>query len=669
MKLTSPVVAAELDFDAEGVAYSPRYGDRYHPRSGALAQAEHVFLHGNGLPGRWRGRDAFVVLETGFGLGNNFLATLDAWLRDPRRCERLHFISIEKHPVSRSDLARAHAASPLRDLADALLRVWPPLTANLHRLAFARGRVQLLLALGDVADWLPEIVARVDAFYLDGFAPDRNPAMWQARLFKALARLAAPEATAATWSVARPVRDGLAAAGFEVGRAPGSGGKREITLARFAPRFVPRRAQARSAASATGSERHAIVVGAGLAGCAVAMALAELGWSSTLLECLPAPASATSGNRAGLFHGIVNAADGPHARFNRAAALQAAAAVQVAIDAHGAPGGVDGVLRLEQHAAGLAGMLAQIDALGLPLQYVHALSASAASERAGLALPSPAWYYPSGGWVAPAALAASFMQCAGTLTTLRLGVHVAALRRQGLRWQLFDVGGTLIGESAAVVLANASDALRLIGAPDWPVQRVRGQTTELPVSTPGLRLPRLPVTGNGYVLPPLPGAMALFGATTQPGDAEPRLRWADQHDNLVRLARLTGSVLPAGAATAPSGRVGWRCVAADRLPIIGAVPDRQACETAVRLDQPRFVPRLPGLYVFTALASRGLTWAALGARTLAALVEGAPCPIETSLLDAVDAGRFDSRQARSRASPPVAGSPRSPGRRSAAPDI
>ena len=167
-------------------------GDVYHPRHGALPQARHVFLGGNGLPARWRGRDRFVVLETGFGLGNNFLATWAAWRDDPERCTRLRFISIESRPLSRADLASVPREAGLGALAAQLAASWPPATCNLHRLSFESGSVQLLLALGDVAAWLPQLDASVDAFFLDGFAPARNPAMWEARLFKAMARIAAP---------------------------------------------------------------------------------------------------------------------------------------------------------------------------------------------------------------------------------------------------------------------------------------------------------------------------------------------------------------------------------------------------------------------------------------------------------------------------------------------
>lgn len=100
------IVPAEVDFSDPAAPAAPAFGDVYHSRAGALAQARHVFLGGNGLPGRWQGRRRFVVLETGFGLGNNFLATWDAWRQDPARCERLVFVSVEKHPLRREDLAR-----------------------------------------------------------------------------------------------------------------------------------------------------------------------------------------------------------------------------------------------------------------------------------------------------------------------------------------------------------------------------------------------------------------------------------------------------------------------------------------------------------------------------------------------------------------------------------
>lgn len=641
---TGPIRPGALQRNAEGLPFAPDFGDVYHPRAGALAQATHVFLQGNGLPGRWAGRERFTVLETGFGLGNNFLATWDLWRRTPGSCERLHYVSIEKHPLRRDDLAAAHAGSPLADMARQLVERWPLPTPNLHRLAFDAGRVQLLLAFGDVQAWVPEIVADVDAFFLDGFSPAKNPPMWDRRLLKGLARLAAPGATAATWSVAQDVREGLSEAGFEVAKAPGFGGKREISVARFAPRFVPRRAPARIARPHA-AERHAVVVGAGLAGAAAAWALAEQGWSSTLLDRHSAPARETSGNAAGLFHGIVNAQDGMHARFNRAAALEVQHFMRQAVTQGSVVGAVDGVLRLETTGMDATAMQAVADALGLPPEYLQALSPGQAAARSGLPAAHPAWFYPGGGWVVPATLAQAFIAQAGPAVHFRGGVEVAVLEAGGAGWRLRDAGGRLIEAAPVVVLANAGDALRLLGRPPWPLQRVRGQTTGVRADEPGLVAPRVPVAGAGYVLPPLNGTV-WCGSTAHVDDAEPALRAADHAANLAQLGRL-GAWRGGSPAMPLQGRVGWRLAAGDRLPLLGAVPDAALLsQPGRRLDQPRFVPRAPGLFVCTALGARGITWAALCGRVLASLISGAPCPLEAELLDAADVARFASRQAR-----------------------
>jgi tRNA 5-methylaminomethyl-2-thiouridine biosynthesis bifunctional protein len=638
---TRPVVAASLSFNDDGLPYSATYQDIYHPRAGAFTQAHHVYLAGNGLPERWQHRDQFVVLETGFGLGNNFLATWQAWRADPSRSKRLVFISIEQHPLTADDLRRAHAQSPAPDLAGQLLAAWPPLTHNLHSLNFEGGQVQLLLAMGDVNTWLPELVAHVDAFYFDGFAPARNPMMWQPRLFKAFARLAAPEATLATWTAATAVRDGLRAAGFDVRQAPGRGGKRDITLARYAPAFAPRAAPSRVATAP--KRRHALVVGAGLAGCATAWALAEQGWSSTVYDRHSAPAQETSGNLAGLFHGIVNAQDGTHARFNRAAALHAQASIRDAVNKRGVAGAVQGLLRLDD--AEVSVMNAVLEQLGLPGDYVRAVSPPVASALSGIPLQQSAWFYPGGGWVQPQGLARAWIEQAAPLATFRGGVQAAQLRRVGDVWQLLDAQGEVIDEAETVVLANAGDALRLIDQPHWPMEAVRGQVSVFERRhAPALALPRVPVAGAGYLLPELNG-LALFGATSQPGDMDPTVRSEDHAHNLTQLARLVGHAIDAPPSSM-QGRTGWRWVAQDRLPLIGAVPDTSNEKIGRPLDQPRFVPRMPGLYVFTALGSRGITWSALGARTLASLITGAPSPVESSLLDAVDPARFISRAVR-----------------------
>ena len=619
-------------------------------------------------PALTAGHGRVVMLQTGFGEGRRFLAAWQAWrdLRsagtDLQRSDRLVFVVIEPQPPSHPELTAAHRASPWPQLAEVLLAAWPPLTPNLHRLSFEGGRVQLLLLVAELQPGAAELVARVDRFWIDGAlpgpAPGPTPGPTQEpvlRLCKTLGRLAAPDAMLSASNAGPAWRTGLTSAGFSV-PAPLPGDGPQTTLhATFAPSFTTRRAPVRNAAPRS-PNRRALIIGGGLAGCAAAWALAEQGWHSRVLERRAQIASEGSGNPAGLFHGIVNAQDGLHARFNRAAALEAQRAVRLAIERHGAQGSVGGLLRLES-TLDLHAMRVTLARLALPPDYVQALDATAASARAGIALAQPAWYYPGGGWVDPGGLARSFIERAAGHVALRTGAEVHVLERSAGGWRLLDAHGDLIDAAEVVVLANAGDAMRLLAdagppmvpmVPMVPMTRSRGQISTLAASA----LPfasKLPITGAGYLLPESQGQV-IFGATSQADDDDASVRESDHRLNLAQLQRLTGWSFDIDPQQL-GGRTAWRWVTADRLPVVGAVPDLHALASvrsrgAPRLDQPRFVPRLPGLFMFTGLGSRGITWCALGAQVLAASVAGAPVPLEARLLDAIDPARFGVRRAR-----------------------
>jgi len=541
----------------------------------------------------------------------------------------LFFISIEKHPLSPADLRHAHVASPAPELARQLIGAWPPASCNLHLLDFEGGRVRLLLALGDVQAWARELVARVDAYYLDGFAPARNPAMWDRGVFTMLARLAAPDATAATWSAARTVRDGLQGAGFVAHAAAGSGGKRDITLARYAPRFAPPAPPGRRLPAHAPS--HALVVGAGLAGATTARALARQGIACTLIDRHAEPAGEASGNPAGLFHGAVMGHDGPHARLLRAAALVAESTLRAAM-ARGVPGCIDGLLRLQGQLL-LPAMHALLERQGLPPRYVQAVSAKHASQLAAQSVSQPAWFYPGGGWFDPVALVRDALATPGV--TWRGATTVQRIARHGEAWQLFDANDRAIAEAPLLVLANAGDALRLAALPQQWLQRQRGQVSWSQSNV--TVAPRIPVASGGYVLGLRDGRL-LFGATRQIDDADTEVRDSDHRDNLAKAAGLLDD-LPLPDIAELRGRVGWRASSADRLPLAGPAPDLRAPRPS-RADAPRLLPRQPGLWLHCGLGSRGLTTATLCAELVAAQASGAPWPLEADLVDAVDPARW-----------------------------
>lgn len=586
-----------------------------------------AFLAGNDLPGRWGARARFVVLSFGFGAGEAFIATWRAWLGSAQRPDRLVFVAIEPHPLTQEDLRRRHA-DPSDALSRDLCAKWPAATPDMHRLEFEGGRVELLLAVGTVRRGLPALRAEVDAFYLDNMVEAID-----VRICKALGRHAAIGATLAARDSPPALPAHLRSAGFVCRpSAPG------WLAAAFEPRHLVRRGPGALPATPVSGDRHALIVGAGLAGCALASALAAQGWRSTLLERRDGPARETSGNPAGIFHGTVHGEDGLHTRFNRVAALRVAQSMQLALTA-GVRGALGGVLRLE-HASSVAQMRALLARLGLPHAYVQALSAEEAGSVAGRTLPSPAWFYPGGGWVVPAELAAYHLRAAGACAQLRTGVDVASIHPITGGWQLRDARHMLLAESAMVVLANAGEAWRLLGEPAWDVAWTRGQ---LSIAGSGcLTLPRVPVAGSGYLLPEV-GGLAIFGASSRAGDFDPQVRHADHVHNIAQLERLIGGSSGLHADHL-RGRTAWRFGAYDKLPVVGAVPIPEP--GGVRLDQPRLVPRLPGLHVLTALGSRGIAWSILGAQVLAAGIAGAPVPLDAGLIDAIDPARFVSRRAR-----------------------
>lgn len=674
---TSPVIPGRLGPAAGGGGCSQDLAGLHHTTAAAPPEAQTIFLQGNELPRRWAGREQFTLLETGFGLGHNFLAVWEAWRLDPRRCRRLVFVSIEPHPLQRDDLAQALATSTLPTLVAELLAAWPPLTPNLHPVDLEGGRVQLLLGFGDTTVLLPQIVAYIDAFFLDGVALEIRtrggrategphtdaspsaPSIKTNRALERLGRLAAPGATVVVRSVTPPVLESLAAAGFQIDAAFRDGEPDGIAVGRFAPRYIA--PPPPGGWQAHGGRREALIIGAGLAGCAAAWALSRQGWDCRLMDREAGPARATSGNPAGLFHGSIHADDGPHARAHRAAALLTARIAGPWIAGGRIAGSSAGCLRLDGRLPD-ARAAEVLGAQGLPASCVDWADRSAASALAGLSLPSGGWWFEGGGWLAPAAYAAALLADSGA--ALLGGQTVASLRHHpaesgggGGLWQALDAQGQVIGAAPVLVLANALDAKRLLpaGAGAWPQRAVRGQVSLVNAADPGAPpSPRVAIAGAGYLLPLHQGAL-LFGATSQEDDADGSTRAADHHHNLAQLAGLVGGDASAWRSLEWQGRVGWRAVTPDRLPLIGAVVDAAAIlggpSTAgsrpPRADRPRFVPRLrgldSGLYVFTGLGSRGIGWAALGGQLLASWITGSPSPLEADLREALDPARFALR--------------------------
>jgi tRNA 5-methylaminomethyl-2-thiouridine biosynthesis bifunctional protein len=593
----SIIVPARLAYAAGGTPVSETYGDIYHSAEGGPGQALHVFLGGNGLPERWRGRRSFTILETGFGFGLSFLTTWKTWREDPARCERLHFVSIEKHPFTVTDLAFLwEKNSELKDESQALLSHWPMLVPGMHRIEFESGKVVLTLFLGDIADGLPQLQLAADAVYLDGFAPQKNPQMWEPALLRHLGRLAAPGATLATWSVAAPVREALEGAGFAVAKDTGFGTKREMLRGNLVAR---KRTEAAKKIS-----RSALVIGAGVAGAAVCERLAARGWRVTLIERHAGPAAEASGNHAGVFHPIVAPDDSLFARYTRASFIFL---LNYWKNLDNLEWNRCGLLQLARDSDELASQRRAIEMLGYPERY-----AKFDEARGGI-------WFPEAGWVKPRSLVQALLS--RFAIEKQFGREVASLSREDNVWIAKDSQDRPIATASVVVLANAADALRLAPQPEVRLRRIRGQLTMAPA-----------IAGLGHVV--LRGGMALpgvdgisvIGSSFDLDDDDPRVREDSHAGNLERLERMLPGAARGLDPARLDGRVAFRAVVPDRLPMIGPLGEN--------------------LFGAFAYGSRGLLWASLAGEIIASMLEGEPLPVERKLAAAVDPGRFALRAKR-----------------------
>ena len=638
---------AQLLFD-HGVPRSVDFDDVYHSADGAVAQAETVFLGGNSLPERWQDGRSFQILETGFGLGLNFLVTWHHWqnLRgtlgvrppmgsDPVFDPVLHFVSFEKHPLTHEDLAQALAPfTHLAPLAQQLLEAWPPLVSGYHRLEFDQGHVVLTLILGDIQHTLPQLRMAADAIYLDGFAPNKNPHMWDGTLLHHLARQCLPTTTLATWTVAGHVRRALEAEGFSVRREAGFRQKRERLVALFnkipSAAFTHMATPARNTVVAhhvnpTRNTRHALVVGAGMAGCLASEALARRGWRVDLLDAHSAPAQEASGNPAGILRPMLSQDDNRASRLSRAAFLHATQLLRRLNHTGLLQYNLCGVLHLAEDAEQEMLQRTTIAHQGVAQHYAQFLEQAEATARAGIKTERGGWYFPQAGWVNPTSLCEVALQSAGARIQGHWNNPVVALHHHDGCWHATNSEGATLAQAPVVILATGSHTLSQTA--HLPLVSIRGQITQLgsdpfAPGTPVLCL-------SGYVISGLPSGICI-GATYD-NDTNPEPTLSSQQENLARLKRLLPDLADLGSdpksGSDPKGgakgdRVGFRAVSQDRLPIVGGLPAHE------------------GLYTLMGLGSRGLVLGGLCAELLAAQLNGEPLPLETELVEALSPQRF-----------------------------
>ncbi|EMW6688159.1 bifunctional tRNA (5-methylaminomethyl-2-thiouridine)(34)-methyltransferase MnmD/FAD-dependent 5-carboxymethylaminomethyl-2-thiouridine(34) oxidoreductase MnmC [Enterobacter hormaechei] len=645
---------ANLEFNAEGTPVSRDFDDVYFSNDNGLEETRYVFLEGNHLSTRFpeHPRRLFVVAESGFGTGLNFLTLWQAFdcfraAYPEATLQRLHFISFEKFPLTAHDLRLAHQRWPeLAHWAEQLQTQWPPAIGGCHRLILDDGRVTLDLWLGDINDLTDKLDdsmnQKVDAWFLDGFAPAKNPDMWSPHLFSAMARLARPGATLATFTSAGFVRRGLQEAGFTMRKTKGFGRKRDMLVGVMEQDLaIPVQAPWFARRASTSCE--VAIVGGGIASALLSLALLHRGWQVTLYCADEAPATGASGNRQGALYPLLSSHDPALFQFFPAAftfARRLYDSLPVAFDHDWC-----GVTQLgwdEKSQQKITQMLS----LGLPEDIAHAVTAQQVAETAGVDTGCGGIQYPLGGWLCPAELTSAAIALGQSRgLTVHYAHKVQSLSRTA-HWELRFADGKE-AQHASVVLANGHHISQFTQTASLPVYPVGGQVSHIPTA-PQLSKLRQVLCYDGYLTPQNPSnGHHCIGASYHRGETDMQYSEADQQQNRQRLVDCFPDASWAKEVDVSEGqaRCGVRCATRDHLPMAGNVPDYDATlevyqdladskETAVS------APVHPELFMLGGLGSRGLCSAPLLAEALAAQMSDEPVPLDRVTLAGLNPNRL-----------------------------
>ena len=628
----------DIEWSADGASLrATAFDDIYFSKDGGLAEADAVFLAGTGLPDRWRNRDRFALCELGFGTGLNVLAVWRAWKKTRLPHAQLHISTIESFPLARADAARVLANfSEVSELSEKLLGRWPVRAYPPQRIWFPEDGLSLTLHTGAAEPVLAGMTGAFDAWFLDGFAPARNPGMWSPALLQQIARLSAPGARAATFTVAGDVRRGLESAGFAVEKKSGFGKKRErleavlqqtLSLAERvsaqrtgegnAPHPPTPSPQGRGGVGiypyGGGAPKRVAILGAGIAGASVAQALIRRGVEVVVLEAARELGAGASGNPVGLVM----------PRLDRGGVLSEVhlASYLNAVATYKALGVIDecGVEQRPQSdsAEALADLLNDPP---LPADWFSPLSNGAALHA-------------HAGVVRPQAAIRRMLEGASVI----FESPVQRIDRDGDGWILIAPDGRALLKADAVVLACGA-ALTAFGPASFlPIAISHGQ-----IEWGQGASPRRALTCGSYVAPYDGGV--LFGATFDKTPAPPEDARAR---NLAALRDLAPDIASSIDETSLHSRASQRATTPDRAPIAGLLPDAQAwLAQYADLAHGRMVqtqtppPAHTGIYVIGGLGARGLTLAPLLGEILAGEMCNEPGLLSQLARDAIHPARF-----------------------------
>lgn len=618
---------------SDGKPYSPEFEDIYATRSGAYGQACTVFLSEGEVARRWQGKERFTVLENGFGLGTNFLATLKAWRNDPKRSAHLEYVALECFPVSRSQIEQ-YAAVELADEAKELASHWPVCIPGYHTLTFDGGRVRLILIFGDSQTFANKLSLQYDALFLDGFGPQKNPRMWEAGLLRSLSRYAKEGAVVTTWCTKGDVRRALIGAGFEIEKKKGFGKKRERLFGIMKARRTKHNHRA---------IEDVIVIGGGLAGANVAYSLRMQGVQVRVVDQAPVPGGAASALSWGILHPHFTRDDSPLSKLSREGFLLARSRLRELEEKTEEPLfeplGCLQMAHTDEIYAEWQSAASQDQPFALPADYGTLLQKEEASLKTGLSLKRGGWFFPMAGMARSGAFCRALIKASGA--SYRGNTQVVALKKQGEYWQLIGEFGEVIDEATDVVVCAAFASEALLGTA-LGLEALPGRITLL--RDTDLTELKCPVSGEGYIAQMSDGYCGV-GATYELERTGPWTETKAHENNLEKLDSLLTKPVP---VVVTGAYCGVRAAGPGRLPVLGAAIDEKkwltVCRSHKEYPQDSSLWDQEGLWVLAGLGSRGLSMSALCADMLTSLMLGVALPADPALLKTLAPSRYLRRQ-------------------------
>ncbi len=662
------ITNAQLGWNDVGTPVSDQFDDVYFSNVNGLEETRYVFLHQNHLPQRWQTCEQrrFVIAETGFGTGLNFLAAWQ-WFDQFRQqnpdapLKELHFVSFEKYPLNQQDLVKAHQSWPeLAEYAEKLQKHYPIAVPECHRIILEDGAITLDLWFGDIKDCMPKVPVTeqglVDAWFLDGFAPSKNPEMWNQNLFDGMAKLAKQECTCATFTAAGFVRRGLIEAGFEMKKVKGFGTKRDMIAGHLPQRKAASNFKPWFARTSAESLDSIAIVGGGIASATLAKTLVRRGKKVTLYCQDEKPAQGASGNRQGAVYPLLNGEHSGVSRFFAPAFLFARQFVEQAADEIKFDHNWCGVTQLMWDYKSTEKLNKMLEG-GFDNKLVHRLDNTETSSTIGLPIDISSVHYPLGGWLCPAELTQGLI--AKLKTSDRFTAHfdtkIDALDwdEQTQTWTLTSAGNKFT--HSAVVVANGHQFNEFKQTAHIPLGQVKGQVSHIP-TTDALSQLKTVLCYDGYMTPVNPNnAHHCIGASYDRSNIDGEFDSAAQQDNADKLRKCVPNqdwsehVDTSGNLS----RQGVRCVSRDHLPFVGNVGKleeirqvyadlhkKKPAQNAVE------VPSYPNLFCMLGLGSRGLSSAPLLAETLASQICADPLPLPVDVLETLHPSRMWVRKLR-----------------------